>query len=122
MIGADLAIIGQNITVIATSRVNVDGTIEGDVNGQEVIVGPNGKIMGTVTANHVQIEGEVNGAIRGSSVQLMSTARVEGDIYHQKLAISEGAQFDGSVRRPQDPAELTPNLNIESFKGSSGAR
>lgn len=117
VIGEDLSIVGERITVISKSRVKVNGTIQGDVNGEEVIVGPRGHVIGTVTANHIQVDGEVDGAIRGSSVTLMPTARVDGDIFHQKLAISEGARFDGRVRRPQDPSEITPNLDAEALKG-----
>lgn len=116
VIGDDLAILGERITVIARRRVKVNGTIEGDINGQEVIIGPQGRVVGTVTANHIEVEGAIQGALRGSSVVLTSTARVDGDIYHQKLAISEGAQFDGRVRRPQDPSEITPNLDPQSLQ------
>lgn len=116
VIGEDLCIVGQQITVITQSRLRVDGTIHGDINGREVIVGPRGRVEGTVTADQIQVEGSINGALRGSSVTLLPNARVEGDIYHQKLAISEGAEFDGRVRRPQDPAEVTPNLDPESVK------
>jgi cytoskeletal protein CcmA (bactofilin family) len=40
---------------------------------------------------------------------------VEGDIFHQSLSISEGAQFDGRVRRSKDLAEITPNLDVGSY-------
>lgn len=121
VIGEDLAIVGEKITVISQSRVKVNGTVQGDVNGKEVVVGPKGRVIGTVTANHIQVEGQVHGALRGASVTLMPSARVDGDIFHQKLAISEGAQFDGRVRRPQDPAEVTPNLDAESLKGTGSS-
>jgi len=119
VIGEDVAIVGQKITVISQSSVQVNGCIEGDINGQEVIVGPSGKVTGTVTANLIKIEGEIQGALKGASVSLMPTARVDGDIFHQKLAISEGAQFDGRVRRPQDATEVTPNLDPASLQGSA---
>ena len=118
VIGDDLAIVGQNITVVSQSALHIDGVIEGNINGQEVVVGPNGKVTGTVTANVIKIEGEVHGALKGASVALMPSARVDGDIFHQMLAISEGAQFDGRVRRPQDISEVTPNLDPSSIQAS----
>ena len=118
VIGDDLAIVGEKITVISQSSLHVDGVIQGDIKGQEVVVGPNGKVIGTVTANVIRIEGTIQGALKGSSVSLMPTARVDGDILHQKLAISEGAQFDGRVRRPEDTAEVTPNLDPRTLLGS----
>jgi cytoskeletal protein CcmA (bactofilin family) len=118
VIGDDLAIVGEKITVVSQSSLHVDGVIQGDINGQEVVIGPNGKVTGTVTANVIKIEGEIQGALKGSSVALMPSARVDGDILHQKLAISEGAQFDGRVRRPKDPSEVTPNLDPSTLQGA----
>jgi len=57
------------------------------------------------------VQGEVKGALKGSSVNLNATSRVDGDIVKQTLSIDEGAQFDGSVRRAKDPAEVTPDLS-----------
>ncbi len=120
VISEDVSIVGEKITLVTQSKVRVNGTIEGDINGREVVVGKSGRVNGTVTADNIQIEGRVNGALRGTSVTLMPEARVEGDIFHQKLAISEGAQFDGRVRRPQDPSEVQPNLDVDSLRGGSG--
>jgi cytoskeletal protein CcmA (bactofilin family) len=44
---------------------------------------------------------------------------VEGDIFHQTLSISEGAQFDGRVRRAKDTAEIAPNLDVNSYPAPS---
>ena len=118
VIGDDLAIVGENITIVSQSALQIDGVIEGNVNGQEVVIGPHGKVTGTVTANVIRIEGEVSGALKGASVSLMPSARVDGDIFHQMLAISEGAQFDGRVRRPQDISEITPNLDPSTLQAA----
>ncbi|MEQ8825936.1 MAG: polymer-forming cytoskeletal protein [Filomicrobium sp.] len=116
IIGDDLAIVGQEITIVTQSRVRVNGTIQGNINGMEVIVGPSGNVTGTVTANIITVEGRVKGALRADSISLLPTAQVEGDVCHHKLSIAEGAQFDGSVRRPKDVSEITPNLNADAFK------
>lgn len=119
IIGDDLAIVGQKITIVSQSRVHINGNIQGDINGKEVVVGRSGKVTGVVTAHSVSVEGEVDGAIRGSSVTLTSTARVEGDIHHRTLSIAEGAHFDGRVRRPKDDTELNPNLDVASLTAAS---
>ena len=65
--------------------------------------------------NQPGLRGGVRGAIKAASVTLHPTSVVEGDIFHQMLSISEGAQFDGRVRRAKDPAEITPNLDVSSY-------
>ena len=111
VIGRDLAIMGNQIVVVTQGILQVDGEVRGDLRGKEVIVGEHGRVTGTVAAENVQVRGTVSGAIRGITVTLLPTARVEGDIHHQTLSITEGAIFDGRVRRPKDASELQPILD-----------
>jgi len=111
IIGNDLTIVGQGLRIITQGTLQVDGKVEGDVLGKEVIVGDKGAVTGVVSGENVVIRGAVHGTIRAFKVALQSSARVEGDIHHQQLTVEEGAHLDGRVRRPQDPAELRPNLD-----------
>lgn len=111
VIGTDLTIIGEKITIISQNKLQIDGDIRGNVNGKQVIIGQDGSVIGTVSAETIEVRGGVQGAIRALAVTLHPTAQVEGDIFHQTLAISEGAIFDGRVRRPKDASELRPILD-----------
>ena len=114
VIGNDLKIIGQGLKIISQGTLQVDGEVEGDVGGSEVIIGEKGKVTGTVAAERVIVRGQISGVIRGVTVTLQSSSRVEGDIHHMSLAIEQGAEFDGRCRRPADASEL--NLNLETGK------
>lgn len=118
VIGTDLTILGEKITIISQQRLQVDGDVRGDINGRQVIIGEEGSVIGTICADSIEVKGGVRGAIKAGSVTLHPTAEVEGDILHQTLAISEGAQFDGRVRRAKDALELKPNLDVASFPAS----
>jgi cytoskeletal protein CcmA (bactofilin family) len=115
VIGNDLKIIGQGLKIISQGTLQVDGEVEGDVGGSEVIIGEKGKVTGTVAAERVIVRGQISGVIRGVTVTLQSSSRVEGDIHHMSLAIEQGAEFDGRCRRPSDASEL--NLNLEAPGG-----
>ena len=121
MMGTDLTILGEKITIISQNRLQIDGDVRGDVNGRQVIIGEDGSVIGTVWAESIEVRGGVRGAIKAQSVTLQPTAVVEGDIFHVTLSIAEGAQFDGRVRRAKDPAELKPNLDVESFAGPAAS-
>lgn len=110
IIGNDLAIMGERIVIITKGTLQVDGEVQADLHGAEVIIGEQGKVTGTIWADAIEVRGEVHGTIKGSKVQLMGKSVVEGDIHHQTLVVIEGANFDGRVRRPQDAAELKPKL------------
>jgi len=121
VIGTDLTILGEKITIISQNKLQIDGDVRGDVNGKQVIIGEEGSVIGTVSAESIEVKGGIRGAIRAASVMLHPTAEVEGDIFHQTLAISEGAQFDGRVRRAKDANELKPNLDVNSFPSSGNS-
>ena len=110
VISNDLRIIGQDLRIISQGTLQVDGEVEGDVVGSEVIIGELGKVTGTVAAEQVTVRGKISGAIRAVNVVLQSSALVEGDIHHMQLAIEQGASFDGRCRRPADPSELRLDL------------
>ncbi len=111
VIGTDLTILGEKITIISQNKLQIDGDVRGDVNGRQVVIGEDGSVVGTVSADVIEVRGGVRGAIKATTVTLHPTAQVDGEIMHQTLAISEGAQFDGRVRRAKDPNELKPVLD-----------
>ena len=114
VIGNDLKIIGQGLKIISQGTLQVDGEVEGDVGGSEVIIGEKGKVTGTVAAERVIVRGRTSGVIRAMTVALQASARVEGDIHHMSLAIEEGAEFDGRCLRPANTKELQPDLDTQS--------
>ncbi len=119
VIGTDLTILGDKITIISQNKLQIDGDVRGDVTGKQVVIGEEGSIIGTVCAEQIEVRGGVRGAIKAQNVMLHPTSVVEGDIFHQTLSISEGAQFDGRVRRAKDIAEITPNLDVSSYPAPS---
>ncbi|MEQ1653372.1 MAG: polymer-forming cytoskeletal protein [Hyphomicrobium sp.] len=110
VLGQDITISGQQLVLKTRGSLLIAGQIQGDVHGESVTVGETGSVSGTITARTITVQGEVRGALKGSAVILNATSRVDGDIVKQTLSISEGAQFDGSVRRAKDVSEVTPDL------------
>ncbi|MEI9900297.1 MAG: polymer-forming cytoskeletal protein [Hyphomicrobium sp.] len=56
--------------------------------------------------------------MRGKRVMLQSSSHVEGDIFHQALAIEQGAFFEGKSRRSDDPLAEAPRPDIPSLHGN----
>lgn len=110
IISSDLTIIGQGLRIVTRGTLQVDGRVEGDVVGNEVIIGETGRVTGIVSGHSVIVRGEVSGTVKGLRVELKTGAKVDGEVHHQELTVEQGAQLDGRVRRPQDASELTPDL------------
>lgn len=122
VIGNDLTLLGEKITIISQNKLQVDGHVRGNVHGKQVLITEQGSVVGMVCAEKIEVRGGVRGSIRAVSVTLHSTAQVEGDIMHQTLAIFEGAKFDGRVRRSGDTAELMPVLDPEAIASAEHTR
>jgi cytoskeletal protein CcmA (bactofilin family) len=121
VIGNDLTLLGEKITIISQNKLQVDGHVRGNVHGKQVLITEQGSVVGMVCAEKIDVRGAVRGSIRAVSVTLHSTAQVEGDIMHQTLGISEGAKFDGRVRRSNDTGELMPVLDPEAIASAEYA-
>ena len=115
VIGTDLTILGDRITIVSQNKLQIDGQVRGDVHGKEVVISKSGSVTGKVWAERIDVRGAVYGSILAVNITLHDSARVEGDIMHQKLSISEGAEFDGRVQLIRDARELMPMLDAEAI-------
>src|SRR6476661_11029919 len=102
IIGEDLTIIGN---VNSKGEIQVDGEIQGDIHCGSLLLGDKSQVMGSVIAEDIVVRGRVVGSIRGLRVTLQAQSHVEGDIFHQSLAIEQGAYFEGKSRRSDNPLE-----------------
>jgi cytoskeletal protein CcmA (bactofilin family) len=100
VIGTDLVIHG-NLT--SKGEVQIDGEVQGDIYGTHVIIGERARVTGGIVAEECVIRGHLLGTVRGRRVLLQSSSHVEGDVYHQTMAIEQGAFFEGKSRRTDDP-------------------
>jgi cytoskeletal protein CcmA (bactofilin family) len=100
IIGEDLTITGN---VVSKGEIQIDGEVQGDVHCGSLLLGDKSQIIGGVVAEDVVVRGRIVGSVRGLRVTLQAQSHVEGDIYHQSLAIEQGAYFEGKSRRSDDP-------------------
>ena len=86
--------------------LEVHGTVDGPVRGEaSVTIAAGARIAGEVRGRDVIIGGELgHPVIATGTVRLLSTAVVTGDIEAPRLAIDEGAVFDGQIRMRKQPA------------------
>lgn len=117
VIGPDLLINGN---LVSKGEVQIDGEVQGDIQGTYVVIGEKARITGGIVAEEIVVRGHVMGSVRGKRVMLQSSSHVEGDIFHQALAIEQGAFFEGKSRRSEDPTAEAPKPEIPSMNGSVG--
>ncbi|MFA5899818.1 MAG: polymer-forming cytoskeletal protein [Hyphomicrobium sp.] len=116
VIGKDMSIEGQSITVRCKGTLRVNGVITADLHCNELVVGEEAIVSGSIAADSVRVFGAVHGAILGANVTLHPSARVDGDIHSQTLTIEQGASFDGRSRKVANAAEVAPQLDVHDMQ------
>src|SRR4029078_9841253 len=76
---------------------------QGGTHCASLLLGDKSQVSGRVIAEDIVVRGRVVGSVRGLRVPLQAQSHVEGDIFHQSLAIEQGAYFEGKSRRSDDP-------------------
>jgi cytoskeletal protein CcmA (bactofilin family) len=96
--------IGQTIFVkgqlLAAEDIHIAGRVEGDIQLQEHVltIQPTADLSAGVMARAIVIQGAVRGDIvAGQSIALQNSACVAGKLAAPRIAISEGANFNGKV-------------------------
>lgn len=95
--------------------------MQGDIHGANVVIGESARITGGIVGDEVIVRGSVMGSIRGKRVVLQSSSKLEGDIFHNQLAIEQGAFFEGKSRRVDDPTADAQRPEIPLPTGASGS-
>jgi cytoskeletal protein CcmA (bactofilin family) len=117
VIGSDLSIDGQSITIRCQGSLRINGHIQADLHGMQLTVGEEARVSGSIAAETVEVYGNVQGAIRASRAVLHATARVEGEIHSQFLSIEQGAYFEGKSRKLNDAQEIAPRAAPHAHNG-----
>ena len=109
-------VIGEGAQVkghlVVSGAVYVNGHVKGDVQSDSIVtLGEKGEVEGNLIAPYVVVGGKLRGHVEASmKCELLSTAMVGGDIRAPKLAVAEGAMFEGNC-------EMIPSENaIVDFK------
>jgi cytoskeletal protein CcmA (bactofilin family) len=88
----------------ADAGVRIDGMVEGEVTVSDTLVlGKTGTVKGTIKTKDALIGGKVIGNIKSQGkVELKTGSIINGDIICKKLAIEEGATFDGLCKMSEE--------------------
>ena len=103
-------------TLDLQGSVRVDGKLEGNVdNAQYVTVSKNGFMKGNISAKGVVIIGTLEGDICAESVEILSTAKFNGNVRSKKILIEGGAEVNANIKvvNKEEPENFEDEEKIE---------
>lgn len=89
--------------IISDGIIHVDGSVEGDISCEELIIGIKGSVSGSVHATNLQLYGVLNGKASADNLFIAKSAKLIGDATHNTIAIEPGAYIDGHCMRMGAP-------------------
>ena len=89
----------------------IEGTINGNVIAEDdnslLILNENGTIEGEVRVPYVKLNGVVIGDVHVSEhVELMSKARITGNVYYNLIEMAIGAEVNGKLVHSQEAEDV----------------
>lgn len=110
-----VSVIGESLhfkgELSAGEDLIIEGTVEGKINQGKccLTLKPSGQLLASVNATKIFIEGKVKGDLRATvSVTVRESGHVNGNIIAPKVALEEGATFNGTIEM-RDPSSRKPS-------------
>lgn len=94
VLAQDLKITGE---IISSGTIEILGEVDGNIQARGLIVGPEGRVTGSVQAEHVEIKGRMDGKVASQTFTLRAAAEVAADVSCATLVIESGALIEGKV-------------------------
>ena len=113
LLGKGIKIIGK---ISSKGAIQLDGILEGEIKASKLVIEKSAKVVGSVTSEDLVIKGRIIGPVFGKKVRFGSSARVEGDTFHETIAIEDGAYYEGSIRRHSGELNSASKLNDNTSK------
>ena len=116
LVGAGTIIKGD---VKSNGDIRIDGTLIGSVSSKgKLVVGATGNIEGEIICQNADFSGIIKATVTVSELLSMkATAKLNGDVITNKLAIEPGAIFSGSCSMNNSPLkEFTTEDKTETVK------
>jgi cytoskeletal protein CcmA (bactofilin family) len=81
----------------SSENMRIDGLVRGDVRcDKKLIMDATGEVQGNVYAGESVIKGKIEGSVNiETTLHLLESSFIKGDIKAKKLHVEEGARYDG---------------------------
>lgn len=114
--------IAKNTSIIgdisSEGDFRVDGIVEGTIKtAGRVVIGSQGTVKGTIECSNADIEGRFSGKLTVTELlSLKSTAKIEGEVFINKLSVEPNATFNATCTMKSGVKELKTDERSKAEK------
>jgi len=101
-------------------KARVDGTINGNIDGEHLILSETGKITGDINVSSFNCYGSLEGNIKATMVTARKNCSILGKLEAGNLTVEPGASIQGEIKAaPKDLAQEEKQIPAADVTGKS---
>ncbi len=122
IVGASLKVEGD---LVISKSLRIDGTVHGNILQAEgasatVAIASGASVLGNISVHDVIVSGHLRGNITSPGrVELIDTAKVEGDVTYGSIGVAVGARIAGQLKQIDDLSQIEAHSAISKAKFST---
>ncbi|MFP3983584.1 MAG: polymer-forming cytoskeletal protein [Desulfurivibrionaceae bacterium] len=109
VIGQDMQLEGD---VSFKGKLRLDGRIKGNVQGDYLIMGESGVVVGDILVNTFVCCGQVEGKVNVKKLNVFASGAVDGRVEATDMTVESGAALNGEVKSRSKELRLEPGSSI----------
>jgi len=103
-------------------KARIDGTINGNIEGEHLILSETGKVVGDITVSSFNCYGSLEGNVKATMLTARKNCSLHGKFEAKNLTVEPGASIDGEIKaaaKDLSPAETKePDANTAAKAAS----
>ncbi|MDW7772265.1 MAG: polymer-forming cytoskeletal protein [Desulfobulbaceae bacterium] len=105
VISKDMSITGE---ISFTGKARIDGTINGNIKGEHLILSESGKIHGDIDLTSLICYGSIEGNIKAKDVNIHAAADLKVKLESENLSVEPGAKLSGEISSVSPQKQIKP--------------
>lgn len=111
------SIIDKSMTIngelVFKGKTRIDGTINGNINGEHLILSETGKVIGDIEVSSFNCYGQLEGNVKANMLTARKDCSIHGKLEAGSLTVEPGASIQGEIlAAPKDSNTATKESPI----------
>jgi cytoskeletal protein CcmA (bactofilin family) len=107
------SIIDKSMTVKGeisfTGKARIDGIINGNIEGEHLILSETGKVTGDVSVSSLNCYGSLDGNVKANILTARKNCSIHGKLIAESLTVEPGAAIEGEIKAATKEAKTEQN-------------
>lgn len=100
-------------------KARIDGTINGNIDGEHLILSETGKVVGDITVSSFNCYGALEGNVKAGMLTARKDCSINGKLEAESLTVEPGASIQGEIRAAAKNSSTAPKQQPPKLKNDT---